>query len=128
MAIEQISGDIYPPSAEIVNAAHIKNRDVLASMAKRDLAKFWEEQAKEFEWFEPWDKVLDDSNPPFYKWFVGGKTNIVYNCLDRHVAELAAQQAGLASGKAKTATSAPSHTTPSAAKCACSPTSCAAWA
>ena len=36
-------------------------------------------------WFEPWTKVLDDSNKPFYKWFVGGKTNIVYNCLDRHV-------------------------------------------
>ena len=35
---------------------------------------------------QKWDKVLDDSNAPFYKWFVGGKTNIVYNCLDRHVA------------------------------------------
>ncbi len=86
MTVEQIAGDVYPPSAEIVNAAHINNRDVLANMASLDLAKFWEEQAKEFEWFSPWDKVLDDSNPPFYKWFTGATTNIVYNCLDRHVA------------------------------------------
>ena len=50
-----------------------------------DLAGFWAAQAEEFEWFQKWDKVLDDSNAPFYKWFVGGKTNIVYNCLDRHV-------------------------------------------
>ncbi len=37
------------------------------------------------DWFEPWEKVFDDSNPPFYKCFVGAKTNIVYNALDRHV-------------------------------------------
>ncbi len=86
MTVEQTAGELYPPSAEIVNAAHINNRDVLANMATQDLSKFWEEQAKEFEWFSPWDKVLDDSNPPFYKWFTGATTNIVYNCLDRHVA------------------------------------------
>ncbi len=86
MTVEPNAGDIYPPSAEIINAAHINNRDVLANMATQDLSKFWEEQAKEFEWFSPWDKVLDDSNPPFYKWFTGATTNIVYNCLDRHVA------------------------------------------
>ena len=39
----------------------------------------------ELHWFKPWDQVLDDSNPPFYKWFVGGKLNVSYNCLDRHV-------------------------------------------
>ena len=54
-------------------------------MADKDLAGFWEERAQEYEWFEPWDQVLDDSNKPFYKWFTGAKTNIVYNCLDRHV-------------------------------------------
>jgi hypothetical protein len=46
---------------------------------------FWAERAEELEWFEKWDKVLDDSNKPFYKWFVGGKTNIVHNALDRHL-------------------------------------------
>lgn len=47
--------------------------------------EFWAEQAKILDWFKTWDKVLDDSNPPFYKWFVGGVLNASYNALDRHV-------------------------------------------
>jgi acetyl-CoA synthetase len=77
--------DSYPPSKEIIKNALIKNPDEVSKQASQDLAGFWEEQAKEFEWFAPWEKVLDESNKPFYKWFVGAKTNIVYNCLDRHV-------------------------------------------
>ncbi len=46
---------------------------------------FWAEQAKSLHWFAPWNKVLDWSNPPFSKWFVGGKTNLTYNCIDRHL-------------------------------------------
>ena len=53
--------------------------------AERDWQGWWERQARELHWFKEWDQVLDDSNPPFYKWFVGGKLNISYNCLDRHV-------------------------------------------
>ncbi|HLI45672.1 MAG TPA: acetate--CoA ligase [Geobacterales bacterium] len=48
--------------------------------------EFWAERAKELPWFKPWDRVLDDSNPPFYKWFVGAETNASWLCLDRHVA------------------------------------------
>ena len=47
--------------------------------------EFWETVANEIEWFKKWDKVIDDSNPPFYKWFVGGELNPSYLCLDRHV-------------------------------------------
>ena len=43
------------------------------------------EQARQLDWFQQWDTVLDDSNPPFYKWFTGGTLNVSYNCLDRHV-------------------------------------------
>jgi acetyl-CoA synthetase len=50
-----------------------------------DPIAYWAEQAKALDWAEPWDKVLDDSNPPFYKWFEGGKLNVSHNCLDRHV-------------------------------------------
>jgi acetyl-CoA synthetase len=50
-----------------------------------DPVAYWAEQAKMLDWAEPWDKVLDDSNPPFYKWFEGGKLNVSHNCLDRHV-------------------------------------------
>ena len=55
------------------------------SEAEADWQGWWVEQAQELHWFKHWDQVLDDSNPPFYKWFVGGKLNVSYNCLDRHV-------------------------------------------
>ncbi|WP_129672073.1 propionate--CoA ligase [Candidatus Chloroploca sp. Khr17] len=45
---------------------------------------FWGELAAELHWYKPWDKVLDDSKAPFYRWFVGGETNMCYNAVDRH--------------------------------------------
>jgi acetyl-CoA synthetase len=53
--------------------------------AAADPTRWWAEQARALHWFEEWGTVLDDSNPPFHKWFVGGKLNASYNCLDRHV-------------------------------------------
>jgi acetyl-CoA synthetase len=53
--------------------------------AERDPAAWWGRQARDLHWFEEFDTVLDDSEPPFYKWFEGGKLNASYNCLDRHV-------------------------------------------
>jgi acetyl-CoA synthetase len=53
--------------------------------AERDWLGWWSKQAEELDWFEPWEQVLDDSNPPFYKWFTGGRLNVSHNCLDRHV-------------------------------------------
>jgi len=46
---------------------------------------FWGEAAEQIHWYKTWDKVLDDSNPPFYRWFTGAVTNTCYNALDRHV-------------------------------------------
>lgn len=57
---------------------------------------FWEEQAKLIEWNHPFDKVLDYSQPPFARWFVGGKTNICYNAVDRHLKERSNQAALIA--------------------------------
>ncbi len=54
--------------------------------AERDPVGWWERQARELDWFEPWTTALDDSEPPFYQWFTGGKLNVSHNCLDRHVA------------------------------------------
>jgi len=54
--------------------------------ANADWQGWWVRQARELDWFREWDQVLDDSNPPFYKWFVGGQLNVSHNCLDRHVA------------------------------------------
>jgi acetyl-CoA synthetase len=47
--------------------------------------KFWDEHAWILNWYRKWDKVLDDSNAPFYRWFINGKLNISYNAVDRHV-------------------------------------------
>jgi len=75
----------FEPSPEFREHAHLSDDSIYAEAAADPLA-FWERQAGELEWFERWDQVLDESNPPFYKWFTGGKLNISHNCLDRHVA------------------------------------------
>ncbi|MBI5014225.1 MAG: propionyl-CoA synthetase [Deltaproteobacteria bacterium] len=60
-----------------------------------DPAGFWGEAAEAITWTKRWDKVLDDSNPPFYRWFVGGTLNTCYNALDRHVEGGRADQVAL---------------------------------
>ncbi|MBP1912107.1 acyl-coenzyme A synthetase/AMP-(fatty) acid ligase [Thermococcus stetteri] len=50
-----------------------------------NLEEFWAEQAKVIDWFKTWEKVLDDSKAPFFRWFVGGQLNASYNALDRHI-------------------------------------------
>jgi len=77
--------ELYTPSAEIVSSATIQEFDDSYKRSIQDPQGFWADRAEELDWFQKWDKVLDDSNPPFYKWFVGGKTNIVHNAIDRHV-------------------------------------------
>ncbi len=73
----------FPPSPELAASANVKE-DAYAE-ADADRLAFWEKQARRLTWFKEWDQVLDWSNPPFAKWFVGGQLNIAYNCLDRHV-------------------------------------------
>src|SRR5436305_7036841 len=53
--------------------------------AAADRLGFWSDQARRLSWAREWDEVLDWSGPPFAKWFVGGRLNVAYNCLDRHV-------------------------------------------
>lgn len=77
--------DWYYPSEEIAQNSHVPDYDAMYARAKADPEGFWAERAAELDWFAPWDKVLDDSEAPFYKWFVGGKTNIAHNALDRHI-------------------------------------------
>jgi acetyl-CoA synthetase len=79
---------VFTPSAEFSAKAHIKSLEEyerIYAEAAADPEAFWGRIAKELHWFEPWTKVLE-WNAPWAKWFVGGKTNISYNCLDRHVA------------------------------------------
>ena len=79
------NGELYPPSADFSAKANVQAWESIRDKAEQDLQGFWSERASELEWYQPWNKVLDDSNKPFYKWFTGGKVNIVHNCLDRHV-------------------------------------------
>ena len=85
MPNNNLSGEVYYPSKEILDKAHVKDWNTLNAEATKDYAGFWERMALELHWFTKWNKVIDDSAKPFYKWFTGAKTNIVYNCLDVHV-------------------------------------------
>jgi propionyl-CoA synthetase len=59
--------------------------DVAFERSMKDPEGFWGEAAEDCHWYKKWDKVLDDSNKPFYRWFVGGEINTCYNALDYHV-------------------------------------------
>lgn len=78
---------IFRPLPQTVIQANISPTEYEAAMKRGeiDFEGFWEEAAEELDWFKKWDKVLDRSGAPFYRWFVGAKCNIVYNALDRHI-------------------------------------------
>ncbi|PKB67322.1 MAG: acetate--CoA ligase [SAR202 cluster bacterium Io17-Chloro-G3] len=73
----------FPPPEAFVRQANLSDPAVY-ERAANDPEGFWEEQAKELHWFKPWDTVLK-WDPPYAEWFVGGKLNVSYNCLDRHL-------------------------------------------
>ncbi len=75
---------VFEPSAEFVRQANISSPSIYED-AKRDRLGWWAEQAEKMLWRKKWDQVLDWSNAPFAKWFVGAELNITESCLDRHV-------------------------------------------
>ncbi|HEV7586461.1 MAG TPA: acetate--CoA ligase [Solirubrobacteraceae bacterium] len=81
---ELLDVETFEPSVEFRAQASLKDPAVY-EQAAGDSPAWWARQAEELDWFRKWDAVLDDSNPPFYKWFVGGQINASFNCLDRHV-------------------------------------------
>jgi acetyl-CoA synthetase len=81
---ELLEVERFEPPSEFRHAALLKDPAVYERAAADPLA-WWTEQAEQLDWFRRWDQVLDDSNPPFYKWFLGGTINASHNCLDRHV-------------------------------------------
>src|SRR5690349_13318558 len=85
---------IFTPSEDIVENANIT--DYMKSKGFEDYESFykwslehrmeyWDELARELHWFEPWHTTFRWTQKPFFQWFVGGKFNVVYNCLDRHM-------------------------------------------
>ncbi|OLF15838.1 acetate--CoA ligase [Actinophytocola xanthii] len=73
----------FPPSAEFAEQANATAE--MYDQAAADREAFWAEQAGSLHWETQWDQILDWSNAPFAKWFVGGRLNVAYNCVDRHV-------------------------------------------
>ncbi|GER83188.1 acetyl-coenzyme A synthetase [Thermogemmatispora aurantia] len=85
---------LFPPSPEVVERANImaymksKGFDNYENFYRWSLEhreEFWNDMARELHWFQPWHTTFQWTEKPFFQWFVGGKFNIVYNCLDRHM-------------------------------------------
>jgi len=74
----------YPPPEDFAAQANVNDPSVY-ERAEQDPEGFWADFARELHWFKEWDRVLDESNAPFYEWFVGGKLNVAYNCLDYQI-------------------------------------------
>ena len=92
---------LFPPPAEFAAKARIgsmEHYEKLYRQAAADLEGFWGNLARELHWFEPFHKVLD-WNEPLAKWFVGGKTNASYNCLNVHLATHRRNKAALDLGR-----------------------------
>jgi acetyl-CoA synthetase len=83
--LENLSSETrqFPPPAELAANANVKAEDY--ELATSDRLAYWATQAERLSWAKKWEQVLDWSNPPFAKWFIGGELNVAYNCVDRHV-------------------------------------------
>ena len=79
---------VFSPPESFIKQANLQKKEYerLVSKAKNDFEGFWDELSGNITWFKKYEKVLE-WNEPFSKWFVGGKTNVSYNCLDRHLKE-----------------------------------------
>ncbi|MCL4243942.1 MAG: acetate--CoA ligase [Candidatus Dadabacteria bacterium] len=101
-----IEGRTFPPEKKFSRKANVNDASVYKKAAKNP-GKFWAGFAKELDWFEKWNKI-SSWKPPHSKWFVGGKLNVSYNCLDRHVATARKNKAAIIweaeSGESKTLT------------------------
>jgi len=73
---------VFPPSEAFAAQANVKDETIYEEAAQ-DRELFWAKQAERLDWFRKWDKILE-WEPPFAKWFLGGKLNVSYNCVDRH--------------------------------------------
>jgi acetyl-CoA synthetase len=75
---------VFEPPAEFRAGAIVKDTTAYGD-AERSPEEFWARFASELEWSRQWTRVLDWSNPPHAKWFVGGQLNVSVNCVDRHI-------------------------------------------
>ena len=81
---ELLETERFEPPPGFVSRAQVAD-EALVAEAAADPVAYWERQAGELDWASGWEIALDESDPPFYKWFAGGTLNASHNCLDRHV-------------------------------------------
>jgi len=78
---ELLEVETFDPPDDFAESALITDESIYEE-AESDFKAFWEKQADALEWAEKWDTVLNEDDPPFYKWFEGGKLNVAHNCVD----------------------------------------------
>jgi acetyl-CoA synthetase len=87
IAVHWKEEEYYKPSREFVAQANLTDPAVNERFAEKNFPRCFEEYADMLSWYERWHTVLDTNDPPFWKWFVGGKLNAAFNCVDRHLAK-----------------------------------------
>jgi acetyl-CoA synthetase len=87
IAVHWKEEDYYQPSKKFIEQANMKDPKVMDRFGEKNFPKCFEEYADMLTWDQRWKTVLDTNDPPFWKWFVGGKLNVCYNCVDRHLAK-----------------------------------------
>src|SRR5204863_342165 len=85
IAVHWKEEEYYQPSEKFIAQANMRDKHILEKFSLANFPDCFKEYADMLTWFEPYRTVLDTSNAPFWKWFVGGKINASYNCIDRHL-------------------------------------------
>ncbi|NTW05336.1 MAG: acetate--CoA ligase [Peptococcaceae bacterium] len=83
MSTESNNTRMFAPPAEFTAQALVKDNSMY-ELAQKDREGYWAKMAERLDWYQKWDKVME-WNPPFTKWFINGKLNVSYNCIDRHL-------------------------------------------
>ena len=85
IAVHWKEEDLFFPSAKFIGQANLNDPAFVARFNEKNFPECFREYADLLDWDHYWHTTLDTSNPPFWKWFVGGKLNACYNCVDRHL-------------------------------------------
>ena len=85
IAVHWKEEETYPPNPTFIAQANMTDPDILEKFSEKNFPNCFKEYADMLDWYEYWHTTLDTSKPPFWKWFVGGKLNACYNCVDRHL-------------------------------------------
>ena len=87
IAVHWQEEDYYDPPAKFIAQANLTDEGVFQRFSLENVPECFKEYADLLDWYKYWEKTLDTSHPPFWRWFVGGRLNASYNCIDRHLKE-----------------------------------------